>query len=271
MKKTAFVMALCLAFAVSGPSYAQKLTILHTNDTHSHIDPERGGKEKGMGGVVERAAFIDSVRCADGRKNVLLLDAGDWDQGSSYFTILNGDLEVSLVNAMKYDAFSLGNHEFDNGIDELTRRVKNIKGDVLCANYDFSAFELGKYVKPYAIYRRGGFKIGVIGLLCNVRTVIPTAVAEKLAFQDPAEQVCKWAEYLREKKGCDIVIALSHLGYREDMEMAAKTHGLDIVVGGHSHTELPEPSIVEDLDGRPVTIVQDYRWGLYVGQFDIRK
>lgn len=286
----------------------RKLTILHTNDTHSHIDPERGGRDAGKGGVIERAAFIDSVRAADGRRNVLLLDAGDFEQGSSYFTILGGKVEIETLNAMRYDAVCLGNHEFDNGLDDLARRARKLKCDVLCANYDFSSFELGRYVRPYAIYRRGGLKIGVIGLLCDVRSVVPAETAAKLTFISPAEVVNKWASVLRDKKGCDLVIVLSHLGYgsgaskikpstappsesaassnvaggkaapvpamvpeadRDDCGLATLIRGVDIIVGGHSHTNLTEPTVVPDLDGMPVTIVQDYRWGAYVGQLTV--
>ena len=210
MKKILLTAVLCMAMV---PVQAQKLTILHTNDTHSHIDPERGGRDAGKGGIIERAAFIDSVRAADGKKNVLLLDAGDFEQGSSYFTLLDGQIEIAAINAMKHDAVALGNHEFDNGLEDLAKRMKKLDCDVLCANYDFSEFELGKYVKPYAIYKRGGMKIGVIGLLCDVRTVVAAETASKLHFMSPSEAVNKWSTWLREKKGCDMVIVLSHLGY----------------------------------------------------------
>jgi len=257
---------------------AQKLTVLHTNDTHSHIDPQRGGADDGRLGVIERAAFVDSVRRADGARNVLLLDAGDFDQGSSYFTILGGDLEIEILNALAYDAVALGNHEFDNGVDELARRLKNYKGDVLCANYDFSGSALEKCVKPYAIYKRGGYKVGVIGLLCDVRSVVAAETAAKLKYISPSEVVNKWAPYLRNEKGCDLVIIISHLGYDgrpgsdgHDCGLASMIRDVDVIIGGHSHTDLPEPTMVNDLDGKPVMVVTDYRWGLYMGQLDITK
>ena len=140
---------------------AQDLTILHLNDTHSHIDPERSGENKGLGGVIEQSAYVDSVRCVDGKGNVILLHAGDFSQGSSYFTELNGDIEVDVLNAMKFDAVCLGNHEFDNGIDELARRLRNLKVPVLCANYDFSQTVLKDLVKPYEILVKAWRKIGV--------------------------------------------------------------------------------------------------------------
>ena len=273
MKRLIATTMLSLALMAAGCSLSaqKRLTILHTNDTHSHIDPERGKELAGRGGVIERAACIDSVRKADGAKNVLLLDAGDFDQGSSYFTILNGDLEADLLNAMGYDAVALGNHEFDNGLDELARRCGNIKAEVVCANYDFSAFELGKYVKPYAIFKRGGLKIGVIGLLCDVRSVVSSETASKLSFGDPAEAVKQWTPWLREKKGCDLIVVLSHLGYIADCKLAEEVSGVDLVIGGHSHTRLSEAKTVEAPDGGVVTVVQDHCWGLSLGELHISR
>ena len=142
---------------------AQNLTVLHLNDTHSHVDPQRTGEYKGLGGVVEQAAYIDSVRKADGRKNVLLLHGGDFGQGTSYFTELGGDIEIDILNAAKYDVVALGNHEFDNGIVELARRLKRLDADVVCANYDFTGTPLEGIVKPYVIVKKAGLKIGIIG------------------------------------------------------------------------------------------------------------
>ena len=150
------------ALAAFSAAYAQDLVILHMNDTHSHIDPERSGKNAGHGGVIETAAYIDQVREEVGRKNVLVLHAGDFSQGTSYFTELDGNIEIDVLNAMCFDAVSLGNHEFDNGMEALAGRLKNLKAHVVCANYDFSATPLGKYVDPYVIIKRGGLKIGII-------------------------------------------------------------------------------------------------------------
>ena len=136
------------ALAVILSASAQDLTILHLNDTHSHIDPQRSGEYIGRGGVIEQAAYIDSVRCADGKRNVLLLHAGDYGQGTSYFTEMGGNIEIDVMNAFRFDASCLGNHEFDNGIDELARRLKNLKNDVVCANYDFSGTVVEDLVQP---------------------------------------------------------------------------------------------------------------------------
>ena len=161
------VVTMLAAMVFAAGMYAQQLTILHTNDTHSHIDPVRSGAEAGLGGVIERAAYVDSVRNADGRRNVLLVDAGDFSQGTSYFTMMHGDVEVDVMNAMKYDIACLGNHEFDNGLEELARRLADLDCPVVCANYEFNSPALGRLVSPCAIIRRAGLKIGFIGLLTD--------------------------------------------------------------------------------------------------------
>lgn len=264
-------------FAVAAMSsaalQAQDLVILHLNDTHSHIDPERSGKNAGHAGVIETAAYVDQVRAEVGRKNVLLLHAGDFSQGTSYFTELNGDMEIDVLNATGYDVVCLGNHEFDNGMEALARRLANLKPEVVCANYDFSATPLAKYVKPYVIIKRGGLKIGVIGLLADVADVVDSRIAAQLQFQDPAACTQKYADYLRNEKKCDLVICLSHLGFDgepyTDVQLAARTCGVDIIVGGHSHTRLDDKVIVKNLDGEDVIVVQDGKWGLTVGRLDI--
>ncbi len=263
-----------LAALVNVDAAAQKrLTILHVNDTHSHLEPERSGDRKGHGGVIERAAYRDSVVKADGKRNVLLLHAGDFDQGSSYFTVLGGDIEVDLINAMKYDCITLGNHEFDNGLDELARRLANVKCPVVCANYDFSDTPLSKYVKPYAIVRKAGLRIGIIGLMPDITKLVSKGVTDRIPTFDNAEVTCRWAEYLKTEKKCDLVIALTHIGFENepypDPLLVSRTRGIDLVVGGHSHTFLSAPHYEKNLDGVPVPIVQDGEWGLNVGNIKI--
>ncbi len=272
MKHIISVLVSILAACALG--FSQDLVILHVNDTHSHEEPLRdGGTQGGMGGVIERAAYVDSVRTAVGKKDVLLLHAGDFSQGTSYFTELGGDIEIDLINAMKYDVVTLGNHEFDNGIDELARRLGNLKCPVVCANYDFSELVLGKYVKPYAIVRKGGMKIGVIGLLTDVTRVVQKSIADKMKRFDDIEVANKWADYLKNEEHCDMVIALTHIGFdsvgMNDPVLVAGTRNIDLVVGGHSHTFLTDAEYRNNLDGRPVPIVQDGCWGLFVGQVDV--
>lgn len=268
MKMKRILAVLVPVFLCFGMS-AQELVIVHLNDTHSHLEPERGGASKGCGGVVERAAFIDSLRRADGRRNVLLLHAGDFNQGTSYYTRFGGELELQLVNALRYDAVTLGNHEFDNGVDDLARRVEKIKCPVLCANYDFSGTALEGKVRPYAIFRRAGLRIGVFGLTVDVSSVVNASSVAGMKFLDCSVTANRWARFLKEEKRCDFVIALTHIGYDEDemndRVLAATTRNIDLIVGGHSHTFLESLPTVANLDGKEIPIVQDGCWGLNVG------
>lgn len=248
---------------------AQTLTVLHFNDTHSNIDPVRTGELKGRGGVIEQAAYIDSVRTADGRRNVLLLSAGDFSQGTSYFPELGGDIEIDVFNAAKYDAVAIGNHEFDNGVPELARRLRRLDAPALCANYDFSGTELEGEVEPYVILRKAGKKIGIIGLLPDVSVVVSAELVEGLEYLDPVAVVNEYADFLRNRKRCDLVICLSHLGFKGDKELASQVRNVDLIVGGHSHTFLTEMVSVDNPDGQPVGIVQNWHWGLNVGNLKI--
>lgn len=260
MKKMILAVAMLLCLASCGTG---ELVIMHFNDTHSHLDVLRDGS----GGVIERTAFIDSVRKADGPRNTLLLHAGDFSQGSSYFTLLDGDLEIDLINAMKYDCITIGNHEFDNGLEELGRRLSRVNCPVVCANYDFSSFDFLQCIKPYTIIRRAGRKIGIIGILCNISTVVSRATADRVPKFDTREVLNKWADYLKEEEKCDLVIVLSHAGFRgepggiNDVEMVPVTRNVDIIVGGHSHTRLREMYVGKNLDGKDVPVVQNWCWG----------
>lgn len=270
----AFIAVLVLS---CGLAIAQnhRLVILHLNDTHSHLEPERSGKLAGVGGTVERAVYVDSVRKVDGKKNVLLVHAGDFNQGTPYFSVLKGDVEIELVNALGYDVIALGNHEFDNGMEELARRLGNLKKTrVICANYDFGGTPLEKYVKPYTIVKKGGLKIGMIGFLSDIRSTVSAETSKRLVYIDPLEVADKYAGILREK-GCDLVIAVSHLGYEmpeepfDDLRLAAGTHGLDAIIGGHTHTLFTDKVMVKDLDGDEIPIVQDWHNGYEVGRLEI--
>ena len=274
MKKIFLLISVCILASVAS---AQNLTVLHLNDTHSHIDPERSGPLAGRGGVIEQAAFVDSVRDALGKKNVLLVHAGDFSQGTSYFSELNGDIEVNVLNAMQYDAVTLGNHEFDNGAAELARRLKNLKADVVCANYDFTGTPLDGIVKPYAIVKKAGRKIGIIGVLTDVSTVVDKSLNKGLVFQNPIPIVQKYADYLTNEKGCDLIICLTHLGDKAskskgaliDQDLVAGTTGIDIVVGGHAHTKIEQMEVWKNAAGEDVVYVTDSQWGLEVGRLDV--
>ena len=274
MRKLIAAFVTAMLVACSGAS-AQKLTIMHFNDTHSHLEPERAGKSAGRGGVIERAALVDSVRNAVGRRNFLLLHAGDFNQGTSYYTTLGGMLEVGLVNALGYDVITLGNHEFDDGIEHLGRRLAGLKCPVVCSNYDFSQFELGKYVKPYVVLKRGGMRIGIFGMLTDITKVVERTIADRLPKFDDVETADRWASYLKNEKKCDIVIALTHLGLENedfmDPDLVRATRNIDLVVGGHSHTFIKNIVYENNIDGKPVPIVQNGCWGLDTAELSIVK
>lgn len=267
------IFMLLAAVCVSLSAAAQDLTVLHLNDTHSHIDPERSGEYGGHGGVIEQAAYIDSVRLADGKHNVLLLHAGDFSQGTSYFTELHGDLEIDILNAFGYDAVCLGNHEFDNGPKELARRLANLKVPVVCANYDFTDSPIAPYVRPYVIVKKAGRKIGIIGLLTDVSTVVDIEVASSMKYMHPVAVVNRYAEYLKEEEDCDMVICLTHLGFEDedytDCELATKVRNVDVIVGGHSHTHLDDGVLVKGADGEEIVVVQSWKWGRIMGKLSV--
>ena len=272
MKKTlTFFAALLLAFT-SAPG--QDLVILHTNDTHSQIEPLSSGNYKGLGGVVRREKYINQVRAEN--KNVILLDAGDFSQGTPYFTLFRGDVEVELMNALKVDVATFGNHEFDNGQEELARRIKMAAFPVVNANYEFKGTALEGLIPPYAIVERGGKRIGIIGLSVQLASLVSPSRLGKMKYQHPYRIVNRLARHLRNREKCDLVILLTHCGFNDgtqqnpsDQLIAANTEGVDIIIGGHSHTFIKQPAIVESKTGKKVMIVQAGAKGEEVGRIDI--
>ena len=270
-------LILCLA-ALPFSAGAQKLVILHTNDTHSQIEPFRVGRNKGTAGVERRLQYYDSQFKQYGPERVLVLDAGDFSQGTPYFTVGHGDLEVQLMNLLRTDVATLGNHEFDNGVPELARRIKTLaKFPIVCANWDFSGTMLQDLIKPYVIVNRGGFKIGIIGA---TTTTLPSVCSpETIEGVKPIPTIPTIndiAAKLKDVEHCDIVILLSHLGYQggdfdhpSDRVVAENSRNIDIIVGGHSHTFLKEAMPVKNLDGKDVMITQTGCTGVYVGKFEI--
>ncbi|MCI1719614.1 MAG: metallophosphoesterase [Bacteroidales bacterium] len=262
-----------LAFAATS-SCAQDLVILHTNDTHSQIEPENAGPAKGLGGYERRENFINSVRKEN--KHVLLMDAGDFSQGTPYFTLYKGDVEIELMNALKYDVACIGNHEYDNGQEELARRIKNAHFPVLCANYDFSKTPLNDVVKPYAILHKAGKKIGVIGLSVRLRGLVSPATIANMEFLHPYKIVNKYAAYLKNQEHCDLVIVLSHCGMLNGSEqnpsddmIAQNTENVDFIIGGHSHTYIEQQRIYKNKAGKDVVVVQDGERGEHIARLNI--
>jgi len=247
-----------------------RLIILHVNDTHSHFEPFQ--TEDGLkGGCIERAAFIDSVRLAEGEDRVLLLHAGDFSQGTSYFSELKGELEPEIINAMGYDVVEIGNHEFDNGIEALEARLRKIdKAQLVCSNIDFSPFGLDELIKPYVVVEKNGVKVGMIGLDADLSKMVTKTVSMRMQMLDNVEVTNKWSDFLRNQQHCDLVILLSHIGYEEDQELVPFTHGIDIVIGAHSHTFVDSMIYVPDADGKKVPIVTDGCWGQEMGKITVR-
>ncbi len=270
------ILSFAMALAAVSAANAQRLVIIHSNDTHSQIEPIRIGRKAGLGGVERRLNLIDSIRAEYGAENVLLLDAGDYNQGTPYFTVGGGDLEMDLMNLLGYDAVTIGNHEFDNGQEEFARRLSNSRFPTICCNYDFSQTPLADYVQPYTIIKRGGFKIGIVGATARLSSVVSAPNLAGIEPLNTMDEVNRWAHYLKKRKRCDIVILLSHLGFEggnetdvtDDM-MAASSRDIDFIIGGHTHTFIEHPAEVENLDGKIVPIVQAASKGIVVGELKI--
>lgn len=265
MKKILLFLALSLCLTAG----AQSLVLLHTNDTHSNIDSDQNG----VGGILPRKAIIDSVRKAE--KNVLLIDAGDMVQGTLYYKFFKGDVEYPLFNMMNYDVRILGNHEFDNGLDELARLYKNVKGARLSANYDFSGTPLKGMFDPYVIKKIDGKKIGIMGINVDPTSLISEENYKGMKFKDIITTANATAAELK-KKGCDLVIAVTHIGYdvagkTDDIDLAKASKDIDIIIGGHSHTlvdpanPVKTPYWFKNADGKDVLVVQTGKYGKNVG------
>ena len=249
-----------------------KLTILHTNDMHSHIHPFTSGRNKGLGGMAQRAALIKQIRKQE--EHVLLLDAGDIFQGTPYFNVYGGELEFKLMSEMKYDAVTLGNHDFDNGLEGLKKQLPHANFPFLIANYDFSDTILKNTFKPYKVFRKGDLKIGVFGIGIELDGLVPKKLYQNTVYQDPISTANHYANLLKQKERCDLVICLSHLGFKykgekiSDMTFAGQTRDIDLIIGGHTHTFLKKPVKQLNLDKKEVLINQVGWAGINIGKID---
>lgn len=270
MNKTYIYITIVLSLLYSTSVFSQKkITILHTNDTHSRIEPlpETDRYSPDKGGVLRRAKYIDEIRKEE--KNVLLFDAGDFVQGTPYYNLFRGEVEVKAMNLMKYDAVTLGNHEFDYGLEGLKRLIKWAEFPIISTNYDFAETDLIEVPKQYIIIKRDGVKIGVIGLNVKPNGLIASANFTGMKFMDPLETGNKWATMLKEEEDCDMVVCISHLGYTSDKQLAEMSRNIDIIIGGHSHTFMEEPDIIKNADNEDILIYQTQGRGVYVGRIDI--
>ena len=256
---------LFITFFLAACTPQDHLTILHTNDTHSQVEPN--GNDQG--GYARRMGLIAAERKAD--KNLLLVDAGDFCQGTPYFNFYHGRVEIDAMNKMHYDAVTLGNHEFDNGLDTLAAVLKTAQFPIVCANYDFTGTAMENITHAYTIIRKGGLKIGVFGLGCDPKGLIADKNFLPAKYIDPLPVAQAMADTLH-AQGCDVVVCLSHLGTYgksdEDMcdaTLARKTRGIDVFVGGHTH-KLYDNLRVANLDGDSVPLCQMGKSGIYLGK-----
>lgn len=264
-------------FIIIGSSTAAgklKLVILHTNDTHSQVEPTQKSSlaSSDMGGYARRMGIINKIRTEE--KYVLLFDAGDFSQGTPYFNFYNGRIEIDAINKMKYDAITLGNHEFDNGMDTLAVILSKANVPIVSSNYEISQTPISPYVKPYLILRKFGLKIGIIGLNVEPKSLIIESNYKGLTYEDPLEVANKMATFLKKEKKCDLIICLSHLGSNKkseeinDFKIAQNSRNIDVIIGGHSHTMLENAKEL-NLDGKEVLISQMAKSGFYLGRIDL--
>lgn len=250
----------------------KQLVILHTNDTHSTIlplNPNLDNKElAGRGGFLRRAVMIKEERQQN--PELLLIDSGDFSQGSGYYTLFKGEVEIGLMNQMGYDCATIGNHEFDFGMDNMARLFKMANFPIVCSNYDCTGTVLEDVVKPYVVLKRNGIKIGLFALAPPMKGLVFDGNCEGITFIDPAEAGQKYIDILRKQEKCDLVICVSHLGWFRsvypDEKFISLTEGCDLVLGGHTHTYMPTLEYAPDKNGKKIPVDQNGKHGVYVGK-----
>lgn len=275
MKQFVFTIALLLVSVCAGAKGPKKITVLHSSDTHSCILPLNKNLADTMladrGGFLRRIAMLKQERKAD--PDLLLFDCGDFSQGSSYYTMFKGDVEVELMNRMQYDAVTIGNHEFDFGLENMTRLFKMATFPIVCSNYDFADTELKDIVKPYIVLKRKGVKIGVFALCPPLQGLVSTKNYGPMKFLDPVDVTNRMVDVLRNQEKCDVVICLSHLGWEvseyPDNELIKRTSGIDLILGGHSHTYLKTLGYETDKTGRQVPVDHEGKHGVFVGKIQL--
>jgi 5'-nucleotidase len=280
IKQVGGVSALAMAGGLTLPALIAKqqrhITILHTNDTHSHIEPFKAthSRNPNRGGVARRATLIEQIRKEN--KNTLLLDAGDIFQGTPYFNYFGGELEFKLMSMLKYDLATLGNHDFDNSIDGLFTQMPKAKFDFVSANYDFKNTVLDTQIKPYKIIIKDDIKIGVFGLGVELEGLVDKKMYKETGYLDPIEITQDITRQLKDEEKCDLIICLSHLGYYyknnpnkiSDLNLAKVTKDIDLIIGGHTHTFLPKPTIVKNIEDTNLLVNQVGAYGLNLGRVD---
>lgn len=280
IKQIGTASAFTLVGGLTLPSFTttkqRHITILHTNDTHSHIEPFEAThyRHANKGGVSRRLVLIEKIRQEN--PNTLLLDAGDIFQGTPYFNYFGGELEFKLMSMLKYDVATIGNHDFDNSIEGLYKQLPNAKFDFVSANYDFKNTVLNTHIKPYKIIVKDGIKIGIFGLGIELNGLVDTKMYKETRYLNPIEITQDITSELKNEKKCDLIICLSHLGYYyrnnpnliSDLNLAKITKNIDLIIGGHTHTFLPKPTIVKNADGKNMLINQVGAYGINIGRVD---
>lgn len=250
-----------------------KISILHTNDIHSHIDPFVSGRNKGLGGLVQLSSLVNKIKSEE--KNVLLLDSGDIFQGTPYFNKFGGELEFKLMSKIGYDCSTMGNHDFDNGLNGFEEQLIHTNFPFICTNYDFKNTILEGKTKNHAIFHKEGVKIGVIGLGIELKGLVDPRLYKNVKYLDPIEAGNKMAKYLKHDQNCDIVICLSHLGFKykgdkvSDQVLAKETSNIDVILGGHTHTFLKKPINLKNKNCKNVLINQVGFGAIKLGKIDI--
>ncbi|WP_269223102.1 MULTISPECIES: bifunctional metallophosphatase/5'-nucleotidase [Flavobacterium] len=279
IEKTAASTAL-LSLGLSLSSFKtdtiEHLTILHTNDVHSYIDPFPADhpRNPNMGGVSRRASLIEKIRLEN--PNVLLLDAGDIFQGTPYFNYYGGELEFKLMSMMKYDASTIGNHDFDNGLEGIVAQMPHATFEFISSNYDFKNTVMDGFVKPFKIFNKNGIKVGVFGLGIELTGLVDKNNYKETIYNNPVELAEEMVHILKQEKKCDLIICLSHLGYNYktepnkicDLKLAALTKDIDLIIGGHTHTFLDKPTVVKNLEEKEVLVNQVGCYGINLGRID---
>ena len=252
-----------------------QLTILYTNDVHSRIEPFSTNDPKfpNMGGFARRSAVIEQIKKEN--NNVLLLDAGDIFQGTPYFNLYSGELEYKLMSLMKYDATTIGNHDFDLGIDNILKQMPHAGFSFINCNYDFSNTSWHDKILPYKIFTKNGIKIGVLGYGIELEGLVDKKMYKETIYQNPVPIANATAKLLKLDLGCDYVIALSHLGFKfedkkiSDLSMAPLTENIDLIIGGHTHTFLEHPVKIANRAGKEIFVTQVGWAGIWLGKLDV--
>ncbi len=273
MKRIHLIIIIALLSGLTASAKKQKqLVILHTNDTHSTILPlneNLGNKDiAGRGGFQRRINMIKEQRAQ--HPDLLLFDSGDFSQGSGYYTLFKGEVEVGLMNMMGYDCATIGNHEFDFGMDNMAKLFRMANFPIVCSNYDCTGTVLEDLVKPYIVIKRNGLKIGVFALAPALKGLVFDGNCEGITYLDPAETAQKYIDILRKQEKCDLVICVSHLGWERsdypDEKFLSLTEGCDLVLGGHTHTYMKDLKYAPDKNGKMIPVDQNGKHGVFVGK-----